>query len=178
MLNLRIFPGLISGDRADRRAHPKSIHGRHRHLDIKGIIWWSFASQTHCSSNWEISLKPSGAFSASEGKPRAKRLTLDWQRCNMFRDYTAVSSKMKSNYSKLYDITAVQWNAHCYVIPLTNSEGFMKTLLRIPQILHTQKTKRGGTGRNEMSRCYANWVPSQKLKLGLGLEKHTFYFNI
>lgn len=60
----------------------------------------------------------------------------------MFRDYTAVSSKMKSNYSKLYDITAVQWNARCYVIPLTNSEGFTKTFLQSRQILRTHKTKK------------------------------------
>lgn len=49
----------------------------------------------------------------------------------MFRDYTAVSSKMKSNYSKLYDITAVPWNVHGYVMPLTNSKGLVKTFLQI-----------------------------------------------
>lgn len=175
MLNLRIFPGLISGDRADRRAHPKSVRGRHRHLDIKGIIWRSFASDTLFIKLRNL-FKTISSVLCQWGKTQGQRLALDWQRCNMFRDYTAVSSKMKSNYSKLYDITAVQRNAHCYVIPLTNSEGFTKTLLRIPQI-YTQKQKGGGTGRNEMRRCCTNWVLSQKLRLGPGLEKHIL-FNI
>lgn len=37
----------------------------------------------------------------------------------MFRDYSAVLSKMKSNYSKLYDITALRLDVHSYIMPLT-----------------------------------------------------------
>ena len=53
------------------------------------------------------------------------------QRCDMFRDYTAASFKMKSNYSKLYDITAVPQNVHGYVMPLTIAKGLVKTFLQI-----------------------------------------------
>lgn len=99
---------------------------------------------------------------------------LDWQCCNMFRDYTAASSKMKSNYSKLYDITAVQWNVHGYVMPLTNLKGFAKIFLQIWQILHTRKTKGGGIVRIEMSSCWTNQAASQELKHWLVFQK-TFY---
>lgn len=39
----------------------------------------------------------------------------------MFWDYASATSKMKSNYSKLYDITAMPSNVLSYAIPLTQS---------------------------------------------------------
>lgn len=54
-----------------------------------------------------------------------------WQRGNMLGDYSAVSSKMKNNYSKLHDITAVPQDVRRYATQLTG-KPFAKARLQIP----------------------------------------------
>lgn len=93
----------------------------------------------------------------------------------MFRDYTAVSSKMKSNYSKLYDITAMPWDVHRYVIPLTQKAFERRICLQIDRycVLIKQKKKE----------LLVKWTPQlvehQELKHWLGLQKKKhILFNI
>lgn len=82
----------------------------------------SLSWQTQCYSKWQISVCNISTNSVPEwGSPR---LQVDWQCCNMFTDYAAVSSKMKSNYSKAlwrncYAMGCVQLRNTIYSVALT-----------------------------------------------------------
>ena len=70
------------------------------------------------SDPFEEKKNPSAPTLCQGGETQDKRSVPDWPvMCSgIIRPF---HPKRKSNYSKLYDITAVPWDVHTYAMPLT-----------------------------------------------------------